>query len=377
MAKKRTPETSIILAKRYRGSQNSLGTTSVSSSQTSSTNSRDVHYHPLPEGYIQEHYSPKFTRKLVKASSVDTVNLKQPNTRGSTANAFFNFRAKSNSPQPPSKKVQFSDSPEPKKTTVVKKFLSKLSGARTVLGDNNSNRSAEDERPLLINRSNQFPVAGVAKEEAPIPHQINVQTRERELTDASSYIVNRLAKEAPRNVDENKAIRRERNNLVGDNKARPAAIGGSAVRREKKLKHSPPPEDPSITKRNIAEAAEKAIADHVNKNIGDKPNRASFAENINYGCCARFVTNMLANGLKLKERVVVAICIAVVLFTLVLVIDVQMDFGMSGHHLVPSHGKVRYVQNEDGPGSAYNSFRKRFLQKTHRYVPLIQGCSEV
>lgn len=73
---------------------------------------------------------------------------------------------------------------------------------------------------------------------------------------------------------------------------------------------------------------------------------------------------MFGGGLKLKERFVVGLSVAAVLFTLLLVMDLQMDLGMSGHHLVPSHAKVKYVNNEDGPGSAYNSFKKRFLQKT-------------
>ena len=58
--------------------------------------------------------------------------------------------------------------------------------------------------------------------------------------------------------------------------------------------------------------------------------------------------------------------ITAVLFTLILVIDLQMDLGMSGHHLVPSHGRVKFGDGGvDGPGSAYNSFRKRFLQRSN------------
>ncbi|XP_008197278.2 extracellular serine/threonine protein CG31145 isoform X2 [Tribolium castaneum] len=73
---------------------------------------------------------------------------------------------------------------------------------------------------------------------------------------------------------------------------------------------------------------------------------------------------MFRGGMKLKERFILGVSVAAVLFTFLLVVDIQMDLGMSGHHLVPSHGRVKYVQ-EDAAGSAYNSFRKRFLQKTH------------
>lgn len=70
--------------------------------------------------------------------------------------------------------------------------------------------------------------------------------------------------------------------------------------------------------------------------------------------------------MKLKERLVLGFSITAVLFTLILVVDLQMDLGMSGHHLVPSHGRVKFGNGGvDGPGSAYNSFRKRFLQRSN------------
>ncbi|XP_072382783.1 extracellular serine/threonine protein CG31145 isoform X3 [Diabrotica undecimpunctata] len=73
---------------------------------------------------------------------------------------------------------------------------------------------------------------------------------------------------------------------------------------------------------------------------------------------------MLRGGLKWKERIVLGLCVAVVLFTLVVVVDIQMDLGMSGRPLVASHGRVKYVV-EDGPESVYGRFRNRLLQKTH------------
>ncbi|XP_045476439.1 extracellular serine/threonine protein CG31145 [Harmonia axyridis] len=74
---------------------------------------------------------------------------------------------------------------------------------------------------------------------------------------------------------------------------------------------------------------------------------------------------MLRVGLKLKERFVLGLSVVAVLFTLLLVIDIQMDYGYAGNYVVPSHGRVRYANREDGPEAAYNSFRKRFLQKTN------------
>lgn len=71
--------------------------------------------------------------------------------------------------------------------------------------------------------------------------------------------------------------------------------------------------------------------------------------------------------MKLKERLVLGLSVTAVLFTLLLVVDLQMDLGMSGHHLVPSHGRVRYDHqgDQDAPGSAYNSFRRKFLQRNN------------
>ncbi|KAK7869607.1 hypothetical protein R5R35_003392 [Gryllus longicercus] len=70
--------------------------------------------------------------------------------------------------------------------------------------------------------------------------------------------------------------------------------------------------------------------------------------------------------MKLKERLVLGLSVSAVLFTLLLVMDLQLDWGMSGHHLVSSHGRVRVGGRDvDGPGSAYNSFRKRFLQRSN------------
>ncbi|KAJ1527396.1 hypothetical protein ONE63_007379 [Megalurothrips usitatus] len=68
--------------------------------------------------------------------------------------------------------------------------------------------------------------------------------------------------------------------------------------------------------------------------------------------------------MKLKERLVLGLSVTAVLFTLLLVMDLQMDLGMSGHHLVPSHGRVRYANN-DNTGNAYSSFRRKFLQRNN------------
>lgn len=42
--------------------------------------------------------------------------------------------------------------------------------------------------------------------------------------------------------------------------------------------------------------------------------------------------------------------------------DLQMDLGYSGHHLVPSHGRVR-VGDDPNTDTIYNNFRRKFLQR--------------
>ncbi|XP_026324774.1 extracellular serine/threonine protein CG31145 [Hyposmocoma kahamanoa] len=69
-------------------------------------------------------------------------------------------------------------------------------------------------------------------------------------------------------------------------------------------------------------------------------------------------------NMKLKERLALALSAFLVLFTLMLVVDLQMDYGISGHR-VPLHGRVHIGDDTDKGKSAYIEFRKRFLQKSN------------
>ncbi|CAG9864003.1 unnamed protein product [Phyllotreta striolata] len=74
---------------------------------------------------------------------------------------------------------------------------------------------------------------------------------------------------------------------------------------------------------------------------------------------------MIRGGLKWKERAVVGLCAAVVLFTLLVLVDVQMDLGLAGRPaLVAGHGRVRYLSPEERADGVYGRFRNRLLQKT-------------
>lgn len=79
---------------------------------------------------------------------------------------------------------------------------------------------------------------------------------------------------------------------------------------------------------------------------------------------SKFLTTgkMMLRSMKLKERLAVGFGISLVLFTLLLVVDLQMDLGVSRNHIVPSHAKVKYVQTEDKNG-VFEGFKRKFLQK--------------
>lgn len=68
--------------------------------------------------------------------------------------------------------------------------------------------------------------------------------------------------------------------------------------------------------------------------------------------------------MKLKERILLGLSGSIIIVTVFLIMDLQMDMGMTGQHL-PSHGKVRFGALEDGPGAAFNTFRRKFLQKAN------------
>lgn len=111
---------------------------------------------------------------------------------------------------------------------------------------------------------------------------------------------------------------------------------------KKKLKFSPPPEGVRH------HTAEKTLSPISNLSSRGRVTR-------------RLLTAMFRGGLKLKERLLVGVSVATVLFTLLLVVDLQMDTGMTGSHLMPSHARVKV-----GDSQQFNIFRNRLLQKTNR-----------
>lgn len=121
----------------------------------------------------------------------------------------------------------------------------------------------------------------------------------------------------------------------------------TAVSEKKKLKFSPPPEGATTARHQAVNA---------DKSFDNLSNRSSASGRL----ARRLLTAMFRGGLKLKERLLVGVSVATVLFTLLLVVDLQMDTGMTRSHIIPSHARVKY-----GDGQQFNSFRNRILQRTN------------
>uniref|UniRef100_A0A1B0B3E2 FAM20 C-terminal domain-containing protein n=1 Tax=Glossina palpalis gambiensis TaxID=67801 RepID=A0A1B0B3E2_9MUSC len=76
--------------------------------------------------------------------------------------------------------------------------------------------------------------------------------------------------------------------------------------------------------------------------------------------------------MKLKERLAISLGATLILLTLLLVVDVQMDFGVTNRHLMPTqhtqhtqHQRVRYVDDPNGGGVGFfKDFKRKFLQKS-------------
>lgn len=79
---------------------------------------------------------------------------------------------------------------------------------------------------------------------------------------------------------------------------------------------------------------------------------------------SRDMKMFLLRSMKLKERVAVGLGAALVLFTLLLVIDLQMDLGVakSNFPATGAHGRFKYVQDEDKTG-VFKEFQRKFLEK--------------
>ena len=66
---------------------------------------------------------------------------------------------------------------------------------------------------------------------------------------------------------------------------------------------------------------------------------------------------------RLRKGLVMGMAGMLVVLTMLVLMDLQLDLGYSGHHLVPSHGRIK-MGDAPGRDSVYNNFRRKFLQRT-------------
>ncbi|XP_014233795.1 extracellular serine/threonine protein CG31145 [Trichogramma pretiosum] len=71
---------------------------------------------------------------------------------------------------------------------------------------------------------------------------------------------------------------------------------------------------------------------------------------------------LASRAVRLREKMLLLLAGLAIVFTLLLVMDLQLDLGYSGHHLAPSHGRVRTAEDPQRD-TVYNNFRRKFLQR--------------
>jgi hypothetical protein len=141
-----------------------------------------------------------------------------------------------------------------------------------------------------------------------------------------------------------------------------------------------------VTKTDSDECSASKKCEKISRKLIHVPSASSIHDKIatlfNYyvsylsivDCCFKLFSNFnftsvcekmgLIRAMKLKERLVVAFAVSLVIFTLVLVIDLQMDLGVAKANFPDAgiHGKVKYIQDEDKTG-IFKKFQRKYLEK--------------
>lgn len=67
----------------------------------------------------------------------------------------------------------------------------------------------------------------------------------------------------------------------------------------------------------------------------------------------------LMRSMKLKERLALGLGVSLVLITILLIADLQMDISMPKNHLLPMHAKV-WGGNDTDRNGVFTSFKQKF-----------------
>lgn len=68
----------------------------------------------------------------------------------------------------------------------------------------------------------------------------------------------------------------------------------------------------------------------------------------------------IIRSMKLKERLAVGLGVSLVLITILLVVDLQMDLNMTPKQYLPMHGKVHTGVNESDRSGVFQAFKRKF-----------------
>lgn len=333
LARKQTVQNSIILARRYSKIPNYSPTYKEEEQVTAS------------QGYIHDHYSPRSSRKfLSKSKSVDCAQAKFiPIDKVAYVNK-DNYKSSPNV----SKEHNINGGKSKIFHYLLKnpigqkalKTISKVTKEPRIVNCSNENKSLINK--FLIKNSS---LKQDDDDDDVIDAALSPSYHRFDNTPRASH--NSLSNELKYRDVSKQAVSTETKELPKESSA------NSLDTHRTKTKYSPPPEAVASTKTFSTDLA------LIASSVKSSPNKSMVNGN-------GAVSGMFWGGLKLKERLVVGFSVTAVVFTLLLVVDIQMDLGVSRKHLVPSHGRVKYVSQDDGPESVYNRFRNRLLQKTNR-----------
>ena len=113
-------------------------------------------------------------------------------------------------------------------------------------------------------------------------------------------------------------------------------------------------------KRSNSSKLDRNVSSVRKNGRGSKINQQFFVKSRSEDTNMKLTMRMI----RIREKMIFGFSAFAILFTLLLVMDLQMDLGYSGHHLVPSHGRVR-VGDEPNRDTVYNNFRRKFLQRVN------------
>ncbi|KAM7359450.1 uncharacterized protein ACRADG_012743 [Cochliomyia hominivorax] len=124
----------------------------------------------------------------------------------------------------------------------------------------------------------------------------------------------------------------------------------------------------TTTENPLTDNENAKLAKNLNRNTSDIPKFKS-ASSGDRNNSDNYIMGMLRT-MKLKERLAISLGATLILLTLLLVVDVQMDFGVTNRHLLPAqqasiqHQRIRYVDDDGGTG-ILRDFKRKFLQKSN------------